>query len=182
MGKRVSIRNAKYAIVWADPKTGLIINCNRTAEALLERKKRDIIGSHQTTLHPPEKAEYYTKMLNKRAEKNGTRDLDAEVITSSGKVKPVHICAGMTLVEGKAAVQGIFEEISERNKAAEALEISELRYRRLFETAKDGIIILDAKSGTIDDINPFLEHMLGYSRESLVGKKLWQIGPKLRAL
>jgi diguanylate cyclase (GGDEF)-like protein/PAS domain S-box-containing protein len=177
MRKRVSIRNARYAIVWTDPQTGLIIDCNKTAEALLERKKRDIIGSHQRTLHPPEKAEYYTRMLNRRAEKDGTRELEAEVMTSSGKVKPVHICAGMTLVEGKATVQEIFEDISEPKSAAEALEVSEIRYRRLFETAKDGIIILDAKSGTIDDINPFLEQMLGYSRESLTGKKLWQIGP-----
>jgi diguanylate cyclase (GGDEF)-like protein/PAS domain S-box-containing protein len=177
MVKHVSIGNAKYAIFWADPKTGLIVNCNEKAAALLERKKKDIIGSHQNTLHPPERAEYYTKMLKTQTEKHGTLDLEAEVITSSGKVKPVHICAGMTLVEGKPAVQGIFEDISERNRAAEALEVSEVRYRRLFETAKDGIIILDAESGTIDDINPFLESMLGYSRETLVGKKLWQIGP-----
>jgi len=176
MRKRVSVRNARYAVFWADPKTGLIINCNETAETLLERKKGDIIGSHQRTLHPPERADYYTTMLNTHAGKDGTRDLEGEVMTSSGKLKPVHISAGMTLIGGKPAVQAIFEDISERNEAAEALEASELRYRRLFETAKDGIIILDAKSGTIDDINPFLENMLGYPRESLVGKKLWQIG------
>ena len=177
MGKRVSTRSAKHAIFWADPKTGLIVNCNKTAEDLLERKKRDIIGSHQTTLHPPEKADYYTQMLNAHAETDEALDLDAEIVTGSGKVKPVHICAAMTMVQGKQAVQSTFEDISKRKKDAEALEISELRYRRLFETAKDGIIILDAKSGTIDDINPFLENMLGYPRESLVGKKLWQVGP-----
>jgi diguanylate cyclase (GGDEF)-like protein/PAS domain S-box-containing protein len=177
MGRHVSVRDARHAIFWADPKTGLIVNCNKTAEALLERKRRDIIGSHQRTLHPPEKADYYTNMLNTHAQDSGAPDLEAEIITSSGNVIPVHVLAGMTLVEGKLAVQGIFDDISERNKAAEALEVSEARYRRLFETAKDGIIILNAESGTIDDINPFLEKMLGYSRESLVGKKLWQIGP-----
>jgi diguanylate cyclase (GGDEF)-like protein/PAS domain S-box-containing protein len=177
MGKRVSTRSAKHAIFWADPKTGLIVNCNKTAEDLLERKKRDIIGSPQTALHPPEKADYYTHMLNAHAETDGALDLDAEIVTGSGKVKPVHICAAMTMVKGKPAVQSTFEDISKRKKDAEALEISELRYRRLFETAKDGIIILDAESGTIDDINPFLEDMLGYPRESLVGKKLWQVGP-----
>jgi diguanylate cyclase (GGDEF)-like protein/PAS domain S-box-containing protein len=177
MEKRVAIPNSKYAIFWADPKTGLILNCNKTAEALLERKKRDIIGSHQRTLHPPEKADYYTNMWNTHAEDDGAPDLEAEVITSSEKVKPVHIFASMTLVDGKLVVQGIFDDISDHNKAAEALEVSEIRYRRLFETAKDGIIILNAESGAIDDINPFLEEMLGYSRESLVGKKLWQIGP-----
>lgn len=65
----------------------------------------------------------------------------------------------------------------ERDKAAEKLADSEARYRRLFETAKDGILILDAATGTIDDVNPFLMEMLGYSYEDFVGKKLWQIGP-----
>ena len=177
MRKRASNRNAGHAIFWTDPKTGLVVDCNKTAETLLERKKGDIIGSHQRTLHPPEKADQFARLLKTRAEQDGALDLDAEVITSSGKVKPVHICAAMTLVGGKPAIQGIFEEIPKRDKTADALEVSETRYRRLFETAKDGIIILDAESGTIDDINPFLEKMLGYSRESLAGKKLWQIGP-----
>ena len=58
-----------------------------------------------------------------------------------------------------------------------ALEASEVRYRRLFETAKDGILILDADSGKIIDSNPFLEALLGYSHSELIGKKLWEIGP-----
>ena len=58
-----------------------------------------------------------------------------------------------------------------------ALKVSELRYRRLFETAQDGILILNAANGQIDDVNPFLTDMLGYSREQLLGNKLWEIGP-----
>jgi PAS domain S-box-containing protein/putative nucleotidyltransferase with HDIG domain len=53
---------------------------------------------------------------------------------------------------------------------------SELRYRRLFETAQDGILILDFKTGQIEDANPFLTQLLGYSRDELVGKRLWEIG------
>jgi diguanylate cyclase (GGDEF)-like protein/PAS domain S-box-containing protein len=57
------------------------------------------------------------------------------------------------------------------------LQASESRYRRLFETAKDGIIILDADTGRITDANPFLQDMLGYSHADLLGKALWEIGP-----
>jgi diguanylate cyclase (GGDEF)-like protein/PAS domain S-box-containing protein len=53
---------------------------------------------------------------------------------------------------------------------------SELRYRRLFEAAQDGILILDAESGAITDVNPFLINMLGYSREEFIKKKLWEVG------
>jgi diguanylate cyclase (GGDEF)-like protein/PAS domain S-box-containing protein len=56
------------------------------------------------------------------------------------------------------------------------LRDSELRYRRLFEAAQDGILILDAETGAITDVNPFLIKMLGYSREEFVEKKLWEVG------
>ncbi len=58
----------------------------------------------------------------------------------------------------------------------EMLIESELRYRRLFEAAQDGILILDARTGMITDVNPFLMEMLGYSREEFVEKKLWEVG------
>jgi PAS domain S-box-containing protein len=65
----------------------------------------------------------------------------------------------------------------ERHSADYALKASELRYRRLFETAQDGILILNADTGQIDDVNPFLTDLLGYTREQLLGNKLWEIGP-----
>jgi PAS domain S-box-containing protein len=58
----------------------------------------------------------------------------------------------------------------------QALINSELRYRRLFESAQDGILILNAKTGSISDVNPYLIDMLGYSREEFVEKKLWEVG------
>ena len=56
------------------------------------------------------------------------------------------------------------------------LKASESRYRRLFEAAQDGILILDAVTGQVDDVNPFLIDMLGYSHQEFIGKKLWEIG------
>lgn len=65
----------------------------------------------------------------------------------------------------------------QRQSADHALKASEMRYRRLFETAQDGILILNASTGEIDDVNPFLTDLLGYTREQLLGNKLWEIGP-----
>jgi formate hydrogenlyase transcriptional activator len=69
------------------------------------------------------------------------------------------------------------EDITDHKRSEEALKISETRYRRLFESAQDGILILDAETGQISDVNPFLDEMLGYSHEEFLGKKLWEIGP-----
>jgi PAS domain S-box-containing protein len=62
-------------------------------------------------------------------------------------------------------------------RTTRALYKSESRYRRLFETAQDGILILDAETAEIHDVNPFLTNLLGYSREQFLGKKLWELGP-----
>ena len=62
-------------------------------------------------------------------------------------------------------------------RTVEAIRASELRYRRLFETAQDGILILDADTGQVVDANPFMKDLLGYSQEEFLGRKLWEIGP-----
>ena len=59
--------------------------------------------------------------------------------------------------------------------ADQALIASEAQYRRLFESAQDGILIVDAQSGQIRDVNPFLLDLLGFSREEYLGKKLWEV-------
>ena len=57
-----------------------------------------------------------------------------------------------------------------------ALRTSELRYRRLFESAQDGILILDGETGEIIDANPFLLDLLNYQFREVIGLKLWEIG------
>jgi len=71
-----------------------------------------------------------------------------------------------------------FHEVSvqEKKQLGVKLQDSEKRYRRLFESAKDGILILDADSGTVVDVNPFLLQLLGYSYHELCGQHIWDLG------
>jgi PAS domain S-box-containing protein len=68
------------------------------------------------------------------------------------------------------------KELKERNKVEHDLIASEARYRRLFEAARDGILILDAETGIIQDVNPYLIEMMGLSRKEFCGKMLWELG------
>ena len=72
---------------------------------------------------------------------------------------------------------GHARNITRQSRSEEAIRDSEVRYRRLFEAAQDGILILDADTGLITDVNPFLMELLDYSREEFIGKALWEIGP-----
>jgi PAS domain S-box-containing protein len=62
-------------------------------------------------------------------------------------------------------------------RTEQALHASELSYRRLFEAAKDGILILDVDTGRITDVNPFLFHLLGFSRAEMIGKTVGELSP-----
>jgi PAS domain S-box-containing protein len=68
-------------------------------------------------------------------------------------------------------------EIKAEPRSREAVFASELRYRRLFEAAKDGILILDIDTGRIDDVNPFLFNLLGFSRSEMIGKTVGELSP-----
>ena len=62
-------------------------------------------------------------------------------------------------------------EISDRRKTGEA------KYRHLFQAAKDGIMIVDADTGEIADVSPFLTELLDLARADLIGKRFWEAGP-----
>jgi PAS domain S-box-containing protein len=70
----------------------------------------------------------------------------------------------------------VFHDITERRAIEKLLEKSENRYRRLFEAAHDGILILDMNDRKIIDVNPFMLKLLDYPRDYFIGKEMWQIG------
>lgn len=69
------------------------------------------------------------------------------------------------------------EESLQKNEGLlESLKDSEKQYRRLFESAKDGILIIDAQTGQVDDANPFLLALIGSDYDLVYGKHLWELG------
>jgi len=70
----------------------------------------------------------------------------------------------------------LFTNTTERNRSEHRVQVSEVRYRRLFESAKDGILILDALSGQVIDANAFMASLVGLTSDKLIGKELYEIG------
>jgi PAS domain S-box-containing protein len=86
-------------------------------------------------------------------------------------VNPLYDTAGRP-----CGAMNVLLNITDTKRVESAVKVSEVRYRRLFEAAKDGILILDADTAHITDANPFIAELLGYSHADLIGKELWQIG------
>ncbi len=88
----------------------------------------------------------------------------------------VEISSNAAVIDGRKLIFCVCRDITGRKQAEAARAASEIRYRRLFEAARDGILILDADTGKIVDINPYLVELLGIPREVFLGQELWEIG------
>ncbi len=108
--------------------------------------------------------------------REGSHFFDWDHQRIDGEIFPAEVLLNRVDREGGALIQATVRDISDRRQAEALLRDSETRYRRLFEASTDAILILDAPSGMITDVNPFLIKALGYSREQLLGKKIWEIG------
>jgi two-component system CheB/CheR fusion protein len=109
--------------------------------------------------------------------------IETAITTADGRWFNVRIMPYRTLDDRIDGLVITFNEITIAKKLElevkitnDALAISETRYRRLFETSQDGILILDAGTGKITDVNPFLIELLGYSKEQFIEKAIWEIG------
>ena len=103
--------------------------------------------------------------------------VEHELGHKDGREIPAGLSRGPVEVLERMQVPRAIRDITVRKRAEEAPQVSEIRYRRLFEAAQDGILILDFATGQVVDVNPFLTNLLGYSHAELVGKRLWEIGP-----
>jgi PAS domain S-box-containing protein len=106
----------------------------------------------------------------------GTCCLEIQLLTAGKRVMLLNARRLEVASNARMLIMLTIEDITERRLAEAAVKTSELNYRRLFQSAKDGILVLDAITLEIIDANPFMTTLVGYSREELLGKELWEIG------
>ncbi len=169
---RLTFENAADAIIWVDFLDGMIINCNKAAEELFERKKKELIGSHQSTLHPTSKdincISSYKNALNEGEVYNN----ETQIITKSGKVIPIQVVASLMDIGNRKIIQSFFRNMSVQKNMEDALKKSEERYKVLVENAQEGIWAIDKNADTTY-VNKRLAEILGYEPEEMLGKSVF---------
>ena len=168
--------SAKDGILILDAETGMIIDVNPYLTELLGYSKDQFIkkaiweiGFFKDIV--ANKENFLQLQVHKYI-----RYEDMPLETAAGKEIHVEFVSNLYLVDTQNVIQCNIRDMTGRVMAEKALAASEARYRRLFETAKDGILILDAETGMIVDVNQFLIDMLGYSKEQFIKKAIWEIG------
>jgi len=157
------------AIFIAEADTGIIVDVNKQAEILMEMTRDELLGLHQSMLHPPRSREKYKDSFKYHSSQEKSVDLESEIITKSGKIIPVIIAAAVFEVEGKKYVQGIFKDFSrykEYKKTVEiSLEASEERFRALGEIIPDIVFEVNLPDYKIMYMNRAAYEKCGFTRE-----------------
>ncbi len=169
---RAVFEGAPDAIFLADAETGEILDANWAASQLLLKPREELIGLHQSQLHPPSMDNIsiaeFTKHSQLTQETQKIARLEYVVLRSDGAEIPVEILAHRIHIQGKPVLQGIFRDISERKQAEEKLRLSEERFRKIFEEGPIGMVIADLEL-RLTQVNAAFCKMLGYTEQELIG-------------
>lgn len=167
---RVLFDNLNDAAFLADIETGTIIETNRQGVALLGRSREEIIGMHQSQLHPPEKVEEYRQQFMRHANQGNVSKDDSEVIRKDGTIVLVSVSASTLTINGKACILGVFRDITERKKDEEALLESQKFTNSLLENAPHATVVINPDT-SVKYVNPAWEKANGWTLAEVVGMK-----------
>ncbi len=122
------------AVLMFDPETGVILDCNRAAELLLERSRDELVGMRQSELYSTEKASRSAEMSREPLRLGRGVEDDARVITSGGELKEVTIYPAVLSVGDRVLSLRVFHDVSERRRSAQGLRVlNEIALRLMCE-------------------------------------------------
>ena len=166
--------NASDAVFICDTETGKILYANKKAEKLTGKCRDELIGAHQSELHPPDDVESTKKGFMDDVRHDGTVNKEVVVMRKDGTRIPVLISANTFKLGRKKVIQGIFHDITERKRAEETLRESEKRFRDIAENTREWIWEVDAK-GKYIFASPAIEKILGYKPEEVLKKRFYDL-------
>jgi PAS domain S-box-containing protein len=167
---------AQDGILIIDAVNGKIIDANPFVKDLLGYALEELSGKELWEIGLFKDVDASREAFSVLQETGYIRYEDLPLETKDGQRRDVEFVSNVYSIDHTRVIQCNIRDITDRKRVQGDLHDSETRYRRLFETAQDGILIIDAPTEEIIDANPFITRMLGYTLEDLRGKKLWEIG------
>ena len=159
------------AIFIADAETGILLDANTDAERLVGRSRDQLIGMHQSELHPKGEAERYREMFRQHVNADRVVSVEAQVVRLDGTHVPVSIYGSQTEFDGRVCQLGVFHDLTE-GKRAEAVMRKENELRRaIIKHAAEGIAVChavrDFRTVEFTIWNDRMVELTGYTREEI---------------
>ncbi|MFX1396533.1 MAG: PAS domain S-box protein [Promethearchaeota archaeon] len=155
---------------------GIIIDCNSPVEAISGYTKEDLIGQNfmQLGVIPDEFQKMVGDSFLELLKGNPAKATEVQFLTKDKKKKWIRLQANLVEIAGERVIQVISEFIHEKKIAEEKLKESEERYRSLFESSPNAIVLMDM-DGTILDLNPAMEMLnQGTKNEDYIGRDFFE--------
>ncbi|MBF0474159.1 MAG: PAS domain S-box protein, partial [Nitrospirae bacterium] len=179
---RSLFENLPDAIFLADPETGILVDANIQAEKLLKKNRNEIIGMHQSKLHPKviEDVSIETFKSHKDMILGGlsTTPVEINVACSDGSEVPVEIVSHIARINDKPLLQGVFRDISARVERERLKTQNAEFYKILFENNKSIMLLIDPNNVTFVDVNAKACEFYGYTREEFLTKTISDLNPR----
>lgn len=153
---------------------GSILELNLMGAKMLEKDRANLVKLDFKSFLASNSRLIFNKFIKQVFERGAKRSCEVRLFMDGKTSAYVHLEGIISEDREKCFMTAV--DITDYKEGTERVRDSEIRYRRLFESAQDGILILDAVSGEIIDVNPYLIQLLGYSYDELIGKELWEIG------
>jgi PAS domain S-box-containing protein len=172
------VESSDDAIIGKDLNS-VITSWNKGAEKIFGYMASEMTGTSIMRLIPADRHDEENQILGKIRRGESVEHFETLRQAKGGRLIDVSVTSS-PIKEANGEVIGVSKvarDISERKQAERALRASEVSYRRLFEAAQDGILILDVDTGRITDVNPFLVELLGSSHSEMVGKTVGELSP-----
>jgi len=166
--------SAPDAIFLADVETGEILDANPTASRLLLRRREEIIGLHQSQLHPPvvedDSKRIFTEYIEHIKQGKDVQPVEHVVIRSDGAEVPVEIAAQTVPIKGKPVLQGTFRDLTERKKTQKEMENANERFRTVLDSLDAIVYVADMETHEILFTNKYGRDIWG----NIEGKTCWK--------
>ncbi len=166
--------NAPDGIFLADIESGRIVDANPAACRLLGRQRENVIGLHQSQLHPPSMTDHSKKLFEEHIKQvrqiDNAPPVEHVLLHSDGTHVPIEIAAQIFRIGGKSLVQGIFRDLTERKKIQNELENSNERFKTVLDSLDALVYVIDMNTHEILFSNKYGRDVWG----EITGTTCWQ--------
>jgi PAS domain S-box-containing protein len=168
---RELIENANDVVFTVD-LAGNFTSLNRAGEQISGYSRGELTHMNMAQVLTSESLERAQSMIRQKLQDNQPTIYELELIARDGHTVPIELSSRLIFHDGApVGVQGIARDITERKRAAAALEESEARYRGLFENASDIVYTHDLE-GNFTSVNAATERIVGYTREEVMNMNI----------
>jgi PAS domain S-box-containing protein len=182
---RALFENARDGMAVAEEATGILLDCNPALCRLLERQREELIGRHQSFLHPPNiLIDGQAPSFQEHRRNPSARALSDYLLTRSGRLIPVEIKGSHLRIKGRHIILGIFRDITERKEAEEKLREQQATFQGILDATQESIWLFDTEGRVImanqtalkrvkDTLNRVIGKSLLHSLPSAVAYTRW---------